>query len=256
MIFFFLLIYPIKTEVMRKPFLFLVALILSSCTTIATHFPGVYAIDVDQGNIIDQEMIDQLRPDMNKRQILYIMGSPMLIDVFHKERWDYVYSIQPGGGDRMEKRIALFFDGENLAGVQGDFRPSNIPVVTASKEETVEVPKREVKKTLWEIITGWFSFDDDDEVPATTAAATDAETDFSIESGTGNTDADSQQPAPASVNGSSEIQDGVSQAVTNGQPNDATILESIDETHVELLPNGNNEELLENEQLLINPQPE
>lgn len=131
-------------------------LILASCTTIATHFPGVYAIDVDQGNIIDQEMIDQLRPDMNKRQVLYVLGTPLLVDVFHKERWDYIYSVQPGSEDRMQKRITLFFNEDKLMGVQGDFRPTNLPVVVTSKDETVDVPKRELDKTFFQKIAGLF----------------------------------------------------------------------------------------------------
>lgn len=138
---------------------------LTSCTTIATHFPGVYAVDVEQGNIIDQEMINQLRPNMNKRQVLYVMGSPMLTDVFHQERWDYVYSNQPGGEDRMEKRMALYFKDEKLIGVQGDFRPSNVPLLAPSHEEIVEVPKRDIQKTLFEKIEGLFSSDDIDTTP-------------------------------------------------------------------------------------------
>ena len=91
------------------------AITLTSCTTIATHFPGVYTLDIQQGNIIDQEMVDQLRPNMSKRQVLYIMGTPMLVDVFDKQRWDYIYSNQPGGDDRVQKRITLFFNGDKLA---------------------------------------------------------------------------------------------------------------------------------------------
>ncbi len=105
------------------------SLTLSSCTTILTNLPGVYTIDVQQGNIVDQSMIDQLRPEMNKRQVLYIMGSPMLIDFFHQKRWDYLYSAQTGGGDRQQKRISLYFDKDQLVGVQGDFKPSAVPVI-------------------------------------------------------------------------------------------------------------------------------
>lgn len=147
---------------MRKTFRVAVlsaVLVLTSCTTIATHIPGVYAIDVDQGNIIDQEMIDQLRPEMNKRQVLYVLGTPLLVDVFHKDRWDYIYSVQPGSEDRMQKRITLFFKGDNLMGVQGDFRPSTLPVVVKSKDETVDVPKRELEKTFFQKIAGIFESD-------------------------------------------------------------------------------------------------
>jgi len=140
-------------------------LFLSSCTTIATHFPGVYAIDVEQGNIIDQEMINQLRPNMNKRQVLYIMGSPMLTDAVHPERWDYIYSQQPGGEERVQKRISLYFKKDRLVAVKGDFRPSSIPAMRASNEEIVEVPRRVLEKTLFEKIAALF-VSDDTAVPA------------------------------------------------------------------------------------------
>ncbi|MCK9396289.1 MAG: outer membrane protein assembly factor BamE [Methylobacter sp.] len=144
-----------------------VSLTLASCTTILTNLPGVYTIDVQQGNIVDQSMIDQLRPDMNKRQVLYIMGSPMLVDFFHKSRWDYLYSAQTGGGDREQKRISLYFDKDQLIGVQGDFKPSTVPVIKTSDETTVDVPKRDLEKTLWEMITGLFGFDGVDDTPTT-----------------------------------------------------------------------------------------
>lgn len=153
---------------MRKLFYLLVLLLnltLTSCTTVLNNLPGVYSLDVQQGNIINQEMIDQLRPKMTKRQVLYIMGSSMLVDVFHQKRWDYLYSEQPGGEARQQKRLSLFFDGDELLGVQGDFRPTTLPTIRESQETTVEVPKRVLEKTLWEKITGLFVSDDSPEKP-------------------------------------------------------------------------------------------
>lgn len=130
--------------------------LLTACETILTNLPGVYSIDIEQGNMIDQAMVDQLRPNMSKRQVLYIMGSPMLTDTFHDRRWDYLYSEQPGGEARVQKRLSLYFDADNLVGVQGDFRPSQLPVIKESSESTVDVPKRNLEKTMWEKITGLF----------------------------------------------------------------------------------------------------
>lgn len=110
--------------------------------------PGLYKLDIQQGNRVSQDMINQLRPNMNKRQVLYIMGSPMLIDVFHKKRWDYLYSNQPGGEDREQSRISLFFEGDILVGVQGDFRPDN-QAKRVSKDMTVDVPARHLDQSLW-----------------------------------------------------------------------------------------------------------
>jgi outer membrane protein assembly factor BamE len=146
----------------RAVFLFAVAapVALTGCETILSNLPGVYTIDIEQGNMIDQAMVDQLRPNMSKRQVLYIMGSPMLSDTFHEQRWDYLYSDQPGGEARLQKRISLYFNGDNLAGVQGDFRPSQLPVIKESTETTVDIPKRDLDRTMWEKITGVFGSED------------------------------------------------------------------------------------------------
>lgn len=152
------------TIVMKKSSLLLAAatgLGLCACSTVLNNLPGVYTLDIEQGNIIDQSMVNQLRPNMTKRQVLYIMGSPMLTDAFHEKRWDYLYAEQPGGDNRMQKRISLFFEGDNLIGVQGDFRPSSLPVVKESTETSVDVPKRDLDRSMWEKITGLFGDEPD-----------------------------------------------------------------------------------------------
>lgn len=140
----------------------LASLSVTSCSYILNNLPGVYTVDVQQGNIVDQAMVDQLRPNMNKRQVLFIMGSPMLSDIFHPNQWDYLYSNQPGGEDRMQKKITLFFKDDKIVGIQGDFKPSSLPVVKRSEEKTVDVPKRDTDDTLWGMITGLFASDQAD----------------------------------------------------------------------------------------------
>lgn len=86
-------------------------------------FPGVYQIDIPQGNIVTQEMVDQLRPGMTYNQVRFVMGTPLITDTFSGERWDYLYSIKEGGGPRQQERISLFFDNGQLSRISGDFRP-------------------------------------------------------------------------------------------------------------------------------------
>ncbi len=136
----------------------LLSLTLASCSTVLNHLPGVYTLEIQQGNIVEQDMIDQLKPHMNKRQVLYIMGSPMLKDVFHQSRWDYIYSDKVSGQDAVQKRISLVFSGDELAGIQGDLRPAAVPVIKPPRETTVIVPKRDLDRTLWEKFTGLFGF--------------------------------------------------------------------------------------------------
>ena len=142
------------------PAITVATLALTACTYIAERIPGVYTIDIQQGNILNQEVVDQLRPNMNKRQVLYILGTPMLRDVFHQKRWDYIFSDQPGGEDRVQKRLSLYFEGDSLIGIQGDFRPSSVPVLRPSHEVTIDIPERQVNKTLSEKVVDLFTFSD------------------------------------------------------------------------------------------------
>ncbi len=141
--------------------LLLIVIPLISCSTTTYHIPGVYRIDIQQGNIFDQNMIDQLRPNMTKRQVLYVMGSPMLIDIFHKNRWDYIYLEQLGGKPHKQQKLSLLFDKDLLVGVQGDYKPSALPVAKVNTETTIEVPKRQEKKTVFGEIVKFFSFKND-----------------------------------------------------------------------------------------------
>lgn len=101
----------------------------------AISFPGVHKIDIQQGNVVDQEMIDQLRPQMSKAQVLYVMGTPLVKDTFNQERWDYLYSYQPGGERRVQQVVSLYFnEDEQLAYFKGDFRPEIDEIVAEAAQ--------------------------------------------------------------------------------------------------------------------------
>ncbi|WP_252177131.1 outer membrane protein assembly factor BamE [Endozoicomonas sp. 4G] len=86
-------------------------------------FPGVYKVDIQQGNVITQEMVDQLRPGMTRSQVQYVMGTPLMEDVFNRDRWDYISSHQPGGEPRTQQTLTIFFKDDKLSSIEGDFRP-------------------------------------------------------------------------------------------------------------------------------------
>ena len=98
------------------------ALLLAGCA----EFPGVYKIDVPQGNIVKQDMVDKLRPGMTQNQVRYVMGTPLITDSFNKSRWDYLYRLKSGKtGTTTQERLQLTFDDEGkLIGLSGDFRPN------------------------------------------------------------------------------------------------------------------------------------
>ncbi len=110
---------------MQKTKLLLTSLTLTGLLALAgCSFPGVYKIDIQQGNVVTQDMIDQLRPGMTRKQVRFIMGNPLLTDTFHANRWDYLYSIQPGGGKRLQERVSVNFNADDqLVGLSGDFMP-------------------------------------------------------------------------------------------------------------------------------------
>jgi len=89
-------------------------------------FPGVYKIDIQQGNVITQEMVDQLQPGMTKRQVQFVIGTPLIQDTFNQNRWDYIYSFQPGGEIRQQESITLYFEDDQLSYFVGDFTPSQV----------------------------------------------------------------------------------------------------------------------------------
>lgn len=126
-------------------------LLISACSK--DKIPGVYRIDIQQGNDVTQEMINKLKAGMNKSQVAFIMGTPLLIDTFHPNRWDYLYSFHPGNGKREQRRLTLFFnDEENLSHIDGDIRTvarENLPQ-TEHSDTNVVVPLNEKETGLFQ----------------------------------------------------------------------------------------------------------
>jgi outer membrane protein assembly factor BamE len=117
----------------------LAVLLVAGCSI--ENIPGIYRIDIQQGNVVTQEMIDQLEPGMDRRKVRFILGTPLLRDTFNEDRWDYIYSYQRGGGKRVQRRVSVYFENERLAKIEGDVRPGAMrrPVV-ARQETVVSVP--------------------------------------------------------------------------------------------------------------------
>lgn len=97
-------------------------LIAGGCADYNWKMPGVYRIPVQQGAVIEQAAVGQLKPGMDKEQVRFIMGSPVIVDPFHSNRWEYIYSFQSGSDRVREQRhITLHFnEDERLAYVDGD----------------------------------------------------------------------------------------------------------------------------------------
>ncbi len=114
----------------------LLAIALSGCGFVG--FPGVYRINVDQGNIVTQEMVDQLKPGMSRRQVRFILGTPLVEDTFNQDRWDYVYRLSNGGEVLEEQRLTVHFDGDELTHFTGSFNGEEVDLDGLPDPDEVE----------------------------------------------------------------------------------------------------------------------
>ena len=123
---------------------------LSGCSSLYDTF--VYQIDITQGNYIDDKKLDQLEIGMNQQQVIYLVGSPMLIDQFDSSKWYYIRYIKPGGEPVQQSEILLTFDGNKLIEISSENTSEPNPLV---KNPKVKKEPNEAAQT------------DDTEVPET-----------------------------------------------------------------------------------------
>ena len=151
-----------------------------------THakLPFVHRIDIQQGNVVTQEMIAQLRYGMDKKKVRYIMGTPIIQDTFHSKRWDYLYTEQEGGDPLERRRVTLFFENELLVGVDGDVKPAEGRLVVDLRQDTqVEVPGEFRKGFLARMKDSMPLIGDDDE-ESESKQEDDEETDPAVQADT------------------------------------------------------------------------
>ena len=108
------------------------ALLLAACGVPQLITP--YRMEIQQGNYISQEMVSQLRPGMTREQVRFILGTPLLADIFHADRWDYVFYRDVLGGVREERKIAVIFQDGRLARIVGDVVPAAAPESAAAPD--------------------------------------------------------------------------------------------------------------------------
>jgi outer membrane protein assembly factor BamE len=126
----------------------IIAILISGCNK--DKIPGVYRIDIQQGNAVTQKMINKLKPAMTKKQVAYILGTPLIIDTFHPNRWDYIYTFHPGNGDREQRKLTLYFTSEEtLSHIEGDTR-----IVPHEKMPQIEPTESNIIVPLKENATG------------------------------------------------------------------------------------------------------
>lgn len=136
-------------HIFLRLFTFIVAISLVGCgSAIPTIKP--YKIDIQQGNVLTSEMLLKLRPGMNKSQVRFILGTPLLVDSFHSNRWDYFYQLRKQGEIINQRRVILDFEDDLLVRVRGDVVPKGQTAEDLKKQLEIEAKGKAIaedKKT-------------------------------------------------------------------------------------------------------------
>lgn len=115
--------------------LLLITALLFGCT----YIPALpYKIDIQQGNVVTQEMVNKLKPGMTRSQVRFVLGTPLITDVFHNDRWDYFYYVAPRGSMSEKRKLTVIFDGDRLSHLEGNF-----PLATSSDNFLPTTPPNE-----------------------------------------------------------------------------------------------------------------
>lgn len=102
----------------------LLALLVAGCKDVPL-LPTItpYKMDIQQGNVVTQEMVQKLQPGMSRAQVRFLLGTPLIVDPFRVDRWDYVYLYKKGGQPAEQRRLIVIFKDEKLLRVDGDQMP-------------------------------------------------------------------------------------------------------------------------------------
>ena len=110
---------PVMKRSMQTRNLILAALLAPLVAFSAAGCNLIYKQNIQQGNALEQDDIDELYVGMNKRQVLFVLGTPSVQDPFHQQRWDYVQTFSRRGGDKVQRTVTLQFENDLLTEIIG-----------------------------------------------------------------------------------------------------------------------------------------
>lgn len=130
------------------------SLCLAACSSIgnstrsALNSVTPYKVEVVQGNFVSKEQVELLKPGMTRQQVREVLGTSLLSDVFHSNRWDYVFTIRRQGVEAQQRRLTVYFNGEVMDRYEGDPMPSEQEFVAAldTRARSGKVPKLEASE--------------------------------------------------------------------------------------------------------------
>jgi outer membrane protein assembly factor BamE len=82
-----------------------------------------FRLDIAQGNYLTSDTVERVRPGMRRQEVRFVLGSPLLLDPFHPNRWDYIFRFQRGTGESVTRRVTIHFDGDRVERVEADALP-------------------------------------------------------------------------------------------------------------------------------------
>jgi outer membrane protein assembly factor BamE len=98
-----------------------VALLLAGCSWMSNL--AVYKLDINQGNYVTQDQVEKLRVGQTRAQVRSVLGTPLIADAFHADRWDYIYEFNRQGRTLESRRFTAYFVDDKLARWEGDEMP-------------------------------------------------------------------------------------------------------------------------------------
>lgn len=127
----------------------LIVVIIGLSTVLLSACFRYYKLDIQQGNVVTGEMLTRLETGMTKRQVRYVLGTPLVQDPFHQDRWDYVYSFKEGSGKIIEQnRLAAFFKDDVLMRVEKNGVPVALPIEAGELEAQPGEVKLKAEETI------------------------------------------------------------------------------------------------------------
>lgn len=113
---------------------------LGACSDVPLLSLTPYKLDIQQGNFVTQDMIAKLQLGMTRSQVRFALGTPLVVDPFRNDRWDYVYLYIKAGEVTEQRRLKVLFSEDKLARVEGDGAPVALMPAPTDKPAIPTVP--------------------------------------------------------------------------------------------------------------------
>ncbi|MCY3885042.1 MAG: outer membrane protein assembly factor BamE [Gammaproteobacteria bacterium] len=108
-------------------------ILASSCKV-----PGMHRPSLQQGNLLTQDMVDELEPGMTKEQVEFVLGRPVHLNTFNVDHWDYIYTLEDRRGNKTRRHLSVKFEDDVLTEIGGDYKPSE--ETEAEETSTIDDP--------------------------------------------------------------------------------------------------------------------